>query len=160
MFQAGHCDWQRPHSVQVLKSSRPFQLNCSTWATPNWSFSGSASSKSSGLPSLVIGRSGPRPEPAGFSGSRLKKMFGKARKRCQATPMVTFSEITMSQVIEMQILMSAATLTPASQFGRTEPIAWLSGAAQTGYSKWSVATLKPRITNPKIRTSRTTHSTK
>ena len=59
VFQAGHCDWQRPHSVQVVKSSRPFQVNCSTWATPNWSFSGSASSKSSGLPSLIIGRSAP-----------------------------------------------------------------------------------------------------
>ena len=26
VFQAGHCDWQRPHSVQVVKSSRPFQV--------------------------------------------------------------------------------------------------------------------------------------
>ena len=24
VFQAGHCDWQRPHSVQVAKSSMPF----------------------------------------------------------------------------------------------------------------------------------------
>ena len=31
VFQAGHCDWQRPHSVQVEKSSRPFQEKCSTW---------------------------------------------------------------------------------------------------------------------------------
>ena len=30
VFQAGHCDWQRPHSVQVEKSSRPFQVKCST----------------------------------------------------------------------------------------------------------------------------------
>ena len=35
VFQAGHWDWQRPHSVQVVKSSRPFHVNCSTWATPN-----------------------------------------------------------------------------------------------------------------------------
>ena len=109
VFQAGHCDWQRPHSVQVEKSSRPFQVNCSTWATPNWSFSGSASSKSSGLPSDIIGRSAPRPEPAGFAGSRLKKMFGNARNRCQATPIVTFSAITISQVIEMTILIAATT---------------------------------------------------
>ena len=87
VFQAGHCDWQRPHSVQVVKSSMPFQVNCSTWATPNWSFSGSASSKSSGLPSLIIGRSPPRPEPAP-AGSRLKKMLKNAANRCQATPMV------------------------------------------------------------------------
>ncbi len=55
-----------------LKSSRPFQVNCSTWATPNWSFSGSASSKSSGLPSLIIGRSAPRPE-AGATGLALEE---------------------------------------------------------------------------------------
>ena len=29
VFQAGHCDWQRPHSVQVVKSSRPFQVKSS-----------------------------------------------------------------------------------------------------------------------------------
>ena len=29
VFQAGHCDWQRPHSVQVAKSSRPFQVKSS-----------------------------------------------------------------------------------------------------------------------------------
>ena len=160
VFQAGHCDWQRPHSVQVVKSSRPFQVNCSTWATPNWSFSGSASSKSSGLPWLIIGRSAPRPEPAGLAGSRLKKMLGNARKRCQATPMVTFREMTISQVIEMMILMAAATLTPSAQSGSTAPTAWLTGVAQNGNSKWSVATLKPRIRNPKIRTSSTIHSTK
>ena len=34
VFQAGHCDWQRPHSVQVAKSSRPFQVKCSTLPTP------------------------------------------------------------------------------------------------------------------------------
>ena len=30
VFHAGHCDWQRPHSVQVEKSSRPFQVKSST----------------------------------------------------------------------------------------------------------------------------------
>ena len=29
VFHAGHCDWQRPHSVQVAKSSMPFQLKSS-----------------------------------------------------------------------------------------------------------------------------------
>ena len=29
VFQAGHCDWQRPHSVQVAKSSMPFQVKSS-----------------------------------------------------------------------------------------------------------------------------------
>jgi hypothetical protein len=35
------------------------------------------------LPALIIGRSAPSPEPAGFSGSRLKKMLKNARKRCR-----------------------------------------------------------------------------
>ena len=34
VFQAGHCDWQRPHSVQVAKSSRPFQVKSSILPTP------------------------------------------------------------------------------------------------------------------------------
>ena len=35
VFQAGHCDWQRPHSVQVAKSSSCFQVKSSMWPTPN-----------------------------------------------------------------------------------------------------------------------------
>ena len=34
VFQAGHTDWQRPHSVHVAKSSICFQVNCSTRPTP------------------------------------------------------------------------------------------------------------------------------
>ena len=30
VFHAGHCDWQRPHSVHVVKSRMPFQLKSST----------------------------------------------------------------------------------------------------------------------------------
>jgi hypothetical protein len=30
VFQAGHWDWQRPHSVQVVKSSQAFQEKSST----------------------------------------------------------------------------------------------------------------------------------
>ena len=35
VFQAGHWDWQRPHSVQEVKSSRPFQVKSSTLPTPS-----------------------------------------------------------------------------------------------------------------------------
>ncbi len=59
--QAGHCDWHRPHSVQVARSSMPFQLRSSILPMPNTSSSGSASSKSSTLPFERIGSSGPRP---------------------------------------------------------------------------------------------------
>ena len=70
VFHAGHCDWQRPHSVQVEKSSQPFQEKSSIFPAPNVSTSGSAFSKSSGTPPDIIGRSAPsavRPDS-----SRLK----------------------------------------------------------------------------------------
>jgi len=31
---AGHCDWQRPHSVQVAKSRKPFQVKSSIFDRP------------------------------------------------------------------------------------------------------------------------------
>ena len=88
VFQAGHCDWQRPHSVQVVKSRMPFQLKSSTEPTPSTESSSRSSMSSSviALPSEVSGLTAPsavRPD-----GSRLNQMLKKARKRCQATPMV------------------------------------------------------------------------
>ena len=52
VFHAGHCDWQRPHSVHVEKSSRPFQVKSSTAPTPSASPSSRSSigSMSNGLP--------------------------------------------------------------------------------------------------------------
>ena len=93
--------------------------------------SGSASSKFSGLPLLMMGRSPPR---AGVAASplRLKKMFGNAVKRCQATPIVTFRAITMSQVMEMTTFASATQVIAVSLAGRTAPRAWLIGVAQAG----------------------------
>jgi hypothetical protein len=37
VFHAGHCDWQRPHSVQVAKSRKPFQVKSSTLDRPKMS---------------------------------------------------------------------------------------------------------------------------
>jgi hypothetical protein len=59
VFQAGHCDWQRPHSVHVEKSSRPFHEKSAMVATPNGCVSGSAVSKSAGSPSMSIGLAAP-----------------------------------------------------------------------------------------------------
>src|SRR5262249_6753697 len=104
VFQAGHCDWQRPHSVQVEKSSRPFQENCSTWETPKTS-SSPGSVKSIALPPEVIGSRAPSAvSPLAL---RLNQMFGKPRKRCQATPMSVFSETTIIQVKEAAIFRPA-----------------------------------------------------
>ncbi len=41
--QAGHCDWHRPHSVQVKASSRSFQPRSTTARTPNVPVSASRS---------------------------------------------------------------------------------------------------------------------
>jgi hypothetical protein len=49
VFQAGHCDWQRPHSVHVAKSSRPFQVKSSMAPRPILS-SSPGSSKSTSRP--------------------------------------------------------------------------------------------------------------
>ncbi|SHS95280.1 Uncharacterised protein [Mycobacteroides abscessus subsp. abscessus] len=59
VFQAGHWLWQRPHSVQVVTSSRSFQLKSSTFPAPNASTSGSALSISSTLPPDIIGLAAP-----------------------------------------------------------------------------------------------------
>ena len=76
--QAGHCDWQRPHSVQVPRSSMPFQVRSSTFPMPKTSVSGSASSKSSTFPPDRIGSSGPS-----ASGRRENMTFTGARKMCR-----------------------------------------------------------------------------
>jgi hypothetical protein len=74
--QAGHCDWHRPHSVQEVKSSSPFQVKSSTLATPKGasSSSSSISVKSSGLPSTIIG--GIAPSAGCPDAFRLNQMFG------------------------------------------------------------------------------------
>ena len=52
VFHAGHCDWQRPHSVQVAKSSMPFQVKSSIEPMPSVASSSrsSMSSRVTGLP--------------------------------------------------------------------------------------------------------------
>ncbi len=39
VFHAGQADWQRPHSVHVERSSKPFQVRSSTLPTPKLSSS-------------------------------------------------------------------------------------------------------------------------
>ena len=109
VFHAGHCDWQRPHSVQVEKSSRPFQVKSSTAPTPSVAPSSRSSmaSRSNAAPPTVIGRAAPsavRPDD-----SRLNQMFGKARNRCQATPIVGCSEMVIIHANEMRIFTVATT---------------------------------------------------
>ena len=77
VFQAGHWLWQRPHSVQVAKSSMPFQVKSSILPRPKMS-SSPGSSKSIGLPRDSIGSSA----PSAF-GSRLAETLIGARKMCR-----------------------------------------------------------------------------
>src|SRR6185503_2640092 len=114
VFQAGHWDWQRPHSVHEVKSSNPFQVKSSTLPTPSEvsSSRSSIAAKSSGFESIMIGCSSPS---AGVpDDSRLNQMFGQAVNRCQATPIVVLSPMTMNQAIEMMILMAATITIPVA----------------------------------------------
>ena len=110
VFQAGHCDWQRPHSVQVVKSRMPFQEKSSIEPTPSVESSSrsSMSSRVIALPSEVSGLTAPsavRPED-----SRLNQMLGQAVKRCQATPIVRLVEMTISQIIASRIFIIAMAM--------------------------------------------------
>ena len=81
----------------------------------------------------IIGRSAPN---AGrVPPERLKKMFGNARKRCHATPIVTFRAITIAHVIEMMIFTRAMSETATSLFVSPLPSACDTGAAQVGNGK-------------------------
>ncbi len=104
VFQAGHCDWQRPHSVQVVKSRMPFQEKSSSLPTPSADSSSrsSMSSRVIALPSDISGFIAPSAvEP---SSSRLNQMLTQAVNRCHATPMVMLRAITISQTIASAIL--------------------------------------------------------
>ena len=62
---AGHCDWQRPHSVQVAMSSMPFQVKSSIRPRPN----NASSAGSSKIDLLVAGvHRQQRPEGVGPTG--------------------------------------------------------------------------------------------
>ncbi len=77
VFQAGHCDWQRPHSVQLAKSSMPFQVKSSMTPRPILS-SSPGSSKSTSLPPEYTGSSAPSAR-----GRRENATFSGARKMCR-----------------------------------------------------------------------------
>ncbi len=72
VFHAGHCDWQRPHSVQVVKSRMPFHEKSSIEPTPRIESSSRSSMSSSviALPPEVRGFIAPSAVPP--SDSRLK----------------------------------------------------------------------------------------
>src|SRR5581483_647507 len=130
VFQAGHWDWQRPHSVHVEKSRRPFQVKSSIFETPKVSFSGSASSKSSTWPPDIIGLSEPK---AGLpSACRLKKMLGKASNRCHATPIVTLSPTVIAHAMLTTIFVNAIQVIAFLLAGNTFPSACDTGAAHIG----------------------------
>ena len=132
VFQAGHCDWQRPHSVQVVKSSSPFQVKSSTLPTPSAASSSRSSicSKSIGWPPTLIGCNAPsevRP-----SACRLVQMLTNARNRCQATPIVGVSEMVIIHANEMRIFTAATTtihvpIDSADSPAKNDPIHPVSG---------------------------------
>ena len=63
VFQAGHCDWQRPHSVQVAMSSSCFQEKSSIRPAPKTISSSSLTSSMA-----MSGWTPERPERPGPAG--------------------------------------------------------------------------------------------
>ena len=88
VFQAGHWSWQRPHSVQVAKSSRPFHEKSSIEPMPSLvsSSMSSRSSRVTGLPAEVSGRAAPS-----ATGCRLNMTLSGATKmwRCLLLSTIT-----------------------------------------------------------------------
>ena len=116
VFHAGHCSWQRPHSVHEVKSIQPFQVKSSILPTPIASSSGSAFSMVSMRPPEVSGFAAPRAlRPSEL---RFRKMLKKAMKRCHATPHLMFWPTINSQIIPESSLISAKMETSSGDSGR------------------------------------------
>ena len=77
VFHAGHCDWQRPHSVHVAMSRLAFHVKSSMVPRPNVA-SSSGSSKSIRSEPEYIGSSGPS-----ASGRRENATLNGATKMCR-----------------------------------------------------------------------------
>ncbi len=105
VFHAGHCDWQRPHSVQVAKSSMPFQEKSSIEPMPRVVLSSrsSMSSRVTGWPCEVSGLTAPS-----ATGRRPKSTFSGATKMCRC---LEFSTITRNASITP---MCSSSPTPSS----------------------------------------------
>ena len=92
-------------------SSRPFQVKSSIFPSPNTSVSGSASSKSSTLPLLRIGSSG----PSAF-GRRENMTFSGARAMCRCLEYTTITANAMTTAIWARRNTTSSTLfTPVAQ---------------------------------------------
>ena len=118
VFQAGHCDWQRPHSVHVAMSSMAVHLKSSTLATPKVSTSGSASSSSRTLPLLIMGS---RPPSAVPSGLRLVSTLIGAVAMCRCLECTTSTRKPMMTAMWARIMTSsnrAANVSPSGSIAR------------------------------------------
>jgi hypothetical protein len=149
--QAGHWSWQRPHSVQVVKSSSPFQVKSSTLPAPSAASSSrsSISAKSSGFPSTSTGGNAPRAgRPEDW---RLNQMLGQTVNRCQATPIVVLSPMVMNQAMEMTILTAASSTMAVSRALVEMP----AGNRNDVSGKWTREVSSPSRRNSKPRISST-----
>ena len=106
--QAGHTDWQRPHSVHVAKSSICFQVKCSIWPTPKTVSSVTFSMSMSGVLSRAPSARGRR-DAATFNGAT--KMW-----RCLEYETNTKNP-TITQMFRITKTVSSTLLTP-------EPNGW------------------------------------
>ncbi len=138
VFHAGHWDWQRPHSVQVVKSSMPFQVKSSILPRPKTS-SSPGFSKSIGLPPDSIGSSGPR-----ASGSRLNVTLSGASPMCRCLECSTMSrKVSMTPMCNSRAIDSIARLA-LSPSGCSAAPTRCEANAPLPYGKLPVFTADPR----------------
>ncbi len=138
VFQAGHCDWQRPHSVQVAKSSMPFQVKSSMAPRPILS-SSVGSSKSTGRPPEYTGSSGPRAR-----GRRDSATLNGARKMCRCLEYTTMTRKVSTMPSEPRMPTVSRTSLALRPAGRSRRATACEANAPCGYGKLPVFTCTPR----------------
>ena len=121
VVQAGQADWQRPHSVQVAKSSICFQVNCSTSPTPKTVSSSTFSMSMSG----VLSRA-PRAR-----GRREKAMLMGAMKMCRCLEYETKTmKPEMTATLRIRKTVASTLFVPAPSGWSSLATAWEANAPQ------------------------------
>lgn len=105
----------------------------------------------------VVRQGQPDPSRSGDRGARTATML---RETLGHTKMLKWSVVGAAHWLVMLGFVLLSSLVLGAYFEVVSPTAALPGVAQTGWSKWSVATRKPRISRPRARTAKMTYSTK
>jgi hypothetical protein len=144
VFHAGHWLWQRPHSVHVVKSSKPFHVKSSDLPTPSVEPSSisSTASTENGFPSTMSGLTAPS-----ATGRRPKSTFSGAMKMCRCLEWSTkMRNTSMTPMCRISPMCSRRRAVSSPTGSSAEPTACEANAAPP-YGKLPVTTPAPRKRN-------------